>query len=128
MIVLQAQNLTKSFGERVLFSDVSFSMQERDRLGLTGVNGCGKTTLMRMLCGQEGYDSGDISLQKGLRLGYLSQHAQYDPQRSLYEETLTVFAALMQDEAELSRIEGQISAQAPGWEDLVRRQAHLHER
>ena len=45
MIVLQAQNLTKSFGERVLFSDVSFSMQERDRLGLTGVNGCGKTTL-----------------------------------------------------------------------------------
>ena len=128
MIVLRAQNLTKSFGERVLFSDVSFAMQERDRLGLTGVNGCGKTTLLRMLCGQEGYDSGEFSLQKGLRLGYMSQHAQYDPQRSLYEETLTVFASLMQDEGELERIERQISAQVPGWEELVRRQAHLHER
>ena len=84
--ILQVENLTKSFGDLVLFEDISFGLAEGQRVGLIAKNGSGKSTLLNILSGKEGYDSGKISFRRGLRVGYLEQ----DPR---YPEELTVLEA-----------------------------------
>ncbi|GHT01400.1 ABC transporter ATP-binding protein [Bacteroidia bacterium] len=74
---LQVNNLTKSFGDLVLFENISFGIAERQRIGLIAKNGAGKTTLLNILCGKEDYDSGEIVFRNGLRVGYLDQHPKY---------------------------------------------------
>ena len=73
MIVHSAQNVAKSFGINAVLKDVSFTLQQGDRMGLVGVNGCGKSTLMRIIAGLDSPDSGEISLVRGTRVGYLAQ-------------------------------------------------------
>ena len=73
MIVLSAQNVAKAFGVNVVLKDVSFTLQQGDRIGLVGVNGCGKSTLMRIIAGLDSADDGEISLVRGTRIGYLAQ-------------------------------------------------------
>ena len=80
------ENLTKSFGDLVLFENISLGLSEGQRVGLIAKNGSGKTTLLNILSGKEGYDSGTISFRRDLRVGYLEQ----DPQ---YPEELTVLEA-----------------------------------
>lgn len=75
--MLQINNLTKSFGDLVLFENISFGMVEGQRLGLIAKNGTGKTTLLNILAGKEGYDSGNIVFRRDLRVGYLEQDPQY---------------------------------------------------
>ncbi len=70
---LQIENLTKSFGDRILFDNISLGIGEGDRIGLIAKNGAGKTTLLNILAGKEDYDSGQIVLRNGLRVGYLEQ-------------------------------------------------------
>ncbi|EJX05683.1 ABC transporter ATP-binding protein [gut metagenome] len=84
--ILQVENLTKSFGDLVLFEDISFGLAEGQRVGLIAKNGSGKSTLLNILSGKEGYDSGKISFRRDLRVGYLEQ----DPR---YPEDLTVLEA-----------------------------------
>ncbi|MDE6725581.1 MAG: ATP-binding cassette domain-containing protein, partial [Ruminiclostridium sp.] len=75
MIVLQGNDISVSFGERVLFSNVNFAVDENDKIGLAGANGAGKTTLFRMLSGAELEDyTGNIVKQSGLTVGYMEQH------------------------------------------------------
>lgn len=76
-LMLQINNLTKSFGDLVLFENISFGMVEDQRLGLIAKNGTGKTTLLNILSGKEGYDSGNIVFRRDLRVGYLEQDPQY---------------------------------------------------
>lgn len=76
-LMLQINNLTKSFGDLVLFENISFGMVEGQRLGLIAKNGTGKTTLLNILAGKEGYDSGSIVFRRDLRVGYLEQDPQY---------------------------------------------------
>ena len=83
---LQVDNLTKSFGDLVLFENISFGIAEGQRIGLIAKNGTGKTTLLNILSGKEGYDSGNIVFRRDLRVDYLEQ----DPQ---YPEELTVLEA-----------------------------------
>ena len=71
---LQVENLTKSFGDLVLFEDLSFGVAEGQRIGLIAKNGTGKTTLLNILAGKEGYDEGKITYRRDLREGYLEQH------------------------------------------------------
>ena len=73
MIVLSTQNVAKSFGVNEVLKDVSFTLQQGERMGLVGVNGCGKSTLMRIIAGLESPDSGEISMARGTRVGYLAQ-------------------------------------------------------
>ena len=73
MILLSLQNVQKSFGVNEVLRDVSFVLQDGERMGLVGVNGCGKSTLMKIIAGLESYDGGTITMQKGLRFGYLAQ-------------------------------------------------------
>lgn len=80
------ENLTKSFGDLVLFENISLGLSEGQRVGLIAKNGSGKTTLLNILSGKEGYDNGTISFRRDLRVGYLEQ----DPQ---YPEELTVLEA-----------------------------------
>ncbi|HNY27263.1 MAG TPA: ABC-F family ATP-binding cassette domain-containing protein [Candidatus Sumerlaeota bacterium] len=77
MALLTAQNLSKTYVEKVLFHDVSFSVEERDRIALIGVNGSGKTTLMRVLSGAEPPDSGSLTLRQDLRVEYLPQNPPF---------------------------------------------------
>jgi len=86
MINLQIEGLTKSFGDLVLFNNISFTINEGDRIGLIAKNGSGKTTLLNIISGKEGYDEGKITFRKDIRIGYLEQ----DPH---YPENLTVLEA-----------------------------------
>ena len=127
MYQLRASELKKTFAGVELFSDVGFSIQGGERLGLVGVNGSGKTTLMRILCGQERADGGHIWLRSGVRLGHLAQHAGFDPKKTLYEETIRVFAGLMRLETELERTRRALDEREGDMEKLVRQQDELLE-
>lgn len=76
---LDIQNLTKSFGAHVLFQDISFSVAEGQKIGIVAKNGTGKSTLLSILTGREGYDSGNIIFRRELKIGYLEQSPKFDP-------------------------------------------------
>ena len=79
------QNLTKSFGAQVLFENISFSIAEGQRIGLIAKNGTGKSTLLSILTGKEGYDEGKIVFRNDLRVGYLEQTPDYNPDDSVLD-------------------------------------------
>lgn len=82
---LDVQNLTKSFGAQVLFKDISFSIAEGQHVGLVAQNGTGKSTLLSILTGKEGYDSGSIIYRNDLRMGMLEQSPYFDPEESVLD-------------------------------------------
>ena len=83
--ILDVQNLTKSFGERVLFRDISFSIAEGQHVGLIAQNGTGKSTLLSILAGIENYDAGSIIYRKDIKTGFLYQTPRFDPAKSVIE-------------------------------------------
>lgn len=83
--ILQVENLTKSFGDLVLFENISFGLAEGQRVGLIAKNGSGKSTLLSILSGKEGYDEGKISFRRDLRVGYLEQTPQYPGELTVLE-------------------------------------------
>ncbi|WP_294634077.1 ribosomal protection-like ABC-F family protein [uncultured Bacteroides sp.] len=82
---LQIENLTKSFGDLILFENISFGVAEGQRIGLIAKNGSGKTTLLDIIAGKEDYDNGKISFRRDLRVGYLEQNPQYPEQLTVLE-------------------------------------------
>ncbi len=82
---LDVQNLTKTFGALVLFQDINFSVGEGQKVGLVAKNGTGKSTLLEILAGHEGYDDGSIIFRNGIRLGYLNQTPRFDPEESVID-------------------------------------------
>lgn len=82
---LEVQNLTKTFGSLVLFENISFSIAERQRVGLIAKNGTGKSTLLSLLSGKDGYDSGDIIYRRDLKVGFLEQTPVFDPDDSVLD-------------------------------------------
>ncbi len=93
--VLQIDGLTKSFGDLVLFHDISFGIAEGERIGLIAKNGSGKTTLLNIITGKESYDNGSVVFRRDIRIAYLEQ----DP---LYPENLTVLEACFQSGNEVT--------------------------
>jgi ATP-binding cassette subfamily F protein 3 len=75
--MIRIQNLSKSFGAQLLFDDATFNINPKEKIGLVGRNGHGKTTLMRVLTGEDHPDSGDIDIAKGYRIGYITQHLKF---------------------------------------------------
>ena len=110
MTLLAAHALGKHFGERVLFENVTFDVGERDKIGLVGDNGCGKTTLFRLITGEMRIDEGEIVRSKEARIGYLEQHACRQADRTLWDEVQSVFAPLMAVEEELETVNARLSA------------------
>lgn len=82
---LDVQNLTKSFGDLVLFNNISFSVAEGQRIGFIAQNGTGKSTLLSVLTGKEGKDGGEIIMKKDLKIGYLEQKTQFDDNESVLD-------------------------------------------
>lgn len=82
---LDVQGLSKSFGALQLFRDISFSVAERQKVGLIARNGTGKSTLLSIIAGDEGYDSGSIVFRRDLKVGYLEQTPKYDPEESVLD-------------------------------------------
>lgn len=82
---LDVQNLTKRFGSQVLFDNISFSIAEGQKVGLVARNGTGKSTLMSVLMDKEGHESGDIIYRRDLKVGYLEQSPQFDPEESVLQ-------------------------------------------
>ena len=87
-IDLQIENISKSFGELELFSDISFTVEERQRIGLVARNGKGKSTLLKIIAGEEPYDNGKITLRNGVRVGYLEQEPEFASDVTVIEACL----------------------------------------
>lgn len=87
-IDLQIENISKSFGDLVLFNDISFVVEERQRIGLIARNGKGKSTLLKIIAGEESADDGKITLRGGVRVGYLEQEPDFAPELTVIEACL----------------------------------------
>ncbi len=109
MILLSLQGVQKSFGTNEVLRDASLVLQDGQRMGLVGVNGCGKSTLMKIIAGVETSDGGTITMQKGLRLGYLAQQGMVSEGRTVLEELESVFEPVVEMEKQLRRMEEQMA-------------------
>lgn len=109
MIVLQVNQLYKSFIADEILSGVKLEIQHRDRVALVGRNGAGKSTLLKIIAGQMSYDSGDIIIPKGIRIGYLEQHAGLNSTLTIWDEMMTIFEPLRTQEKLLRSLEQQMA-------------------
>ena len=109
MIVLNTQHVSKAFGGNAVLKDVSLTLQHRDRLGLVGVNGCGKTTLLRVLCGELSPDGGSISMAKQVKIGYLAQQNKPVPGMTVYGLLNQVFDPVREMEQKLRQMEHKMA-------------------
>ena len=82
---LQIEKLTKSYGDRMLFADVTLGIYQGDKIGLIAANGAGKTTFLNIIAGNEDYDSGNVVFRNGLRVGYLPQLPPFNPEQTALE-------------------------------------------
>ena len=128
MAVLSLSKLSMAFGERTLFEDMSFEVESRDKVGLIGRNGVGKTTLFKIICGELEPTQGVVAGERGLNIGYMEQHACSQGNRSIYDELESVFTELMQMEHEIEKITVTIEQSSGDLTELIARQAELIER
>ena len=107
-MILACHNLEKSFGDQVIVRHGSFHIEDHEKAALTGLNGAGKSTILKMITGEIPADSGDIILSKGKQLGYLSQHPMTDSTRTVYEEMQTSKQYLIDMESQIRKIEAEL--------------------
>ena len=107
-MILQLEQISKSFGGRTLFSDVSLRLEEYDRLALVGPNGAGKTTLLNIVSGREDADAGRVVLAKGARVGYLEQEAIEMEERPIFEEVMASQVEILEAEQRLHKLEASL--------------------
>lgn len=105
MIISSAQNLEKSFGGTKIITNLSFEIKDKERIGLVGKNGGGKTTILKLLAGCEKQDTGTIHLKKAARVGLLSQLPDFPNDRTVYEVLTTAFAEVMKLGAKMKELE-----------------------
>jgi ATP-binding cassette subfamily F protein 3 len=128
MSVIRINGLHKRFGDRTIFRDASLRIEDEDRLGLVGFNGTGKTTLFRLILGQEKPDEGVVEVSEGIRLGYFSQFSSLDSERSISSILEDLFTHIHDMEHELADIAKRFeSADEADMSALIDRQAHLFE-
>lgn len=127
MPALSVRNLTMTFIERNLFTDVSFDIENTDKVGFIGANGVGKTTLFKILNGEISPTSGTVTFEKNTRVGYMEQHACNNPRIDVYNELLSVFDYLADMEKEISNVTNDIDNKNGNLDELVERQTRLIE-
>lgn len=107
-MILACHNLNKSFGERIIVKDGSFHIEDREKVAFVGVNGAGKSTILKMIIGEEPTDSGNIVLTKGKTIGYLAQQQNLISGNSIYEELKTAKADIIRLEEQIRTIEHEL--------------------
>ena len=109
MIILSCKDICKSYGVRDVLKDVTFSINEGDKVGIIGANGEGKSTLFKIITKEISQDSGEVFIDKNKTLGYLSQNLSLDSTKTIYEEALSVFDQLLNIELKLSSLEQKMN-------------------
>ena len=132
MPVLSCSNISKTYIVDTILDKISFSVEDGDKIGVIGLNGSGKTTLFNILAGNIHEDSGQVYIQKDLKIGYLEQHTSIESSKSIYEECLEVFIHLINMEADIRKLEESISIEAssgdsPELAALMEEYGHLSE-
>src|SRR6266853_6055750 len=128
--MIQLQELTKSFGDRVLFDHVTWLITDRERVGLCGPNGAGKTTLLRMMAGLDDPDSGAILTPSTLTVGYLPQDGLAHTGRTLIDEATSAFSELLAIKADMHAVEerlGDPSIPEAEHDEMLARYSDLHD-
>ncbi|MGE5674730.1 MAG: ribosomal protection-like ABC-F family protein [Mycobacterium leprae] len=110
MAILTVQGLSKYWGVELLFKDISFLLNEGEKMALVGRNGTGKSTLLKILMERMEHDEGTVIMPSGCRIGYLSQDPEFTPGRTLLEEAQSVFAYLQKWERDLRALEDRMGA------------------
>ena len=112
-MLLNMERVCKTYGDRTLLDNVTFFMKQGDRVGVVGVNGCGKSTFLRLAAGREKPDSGSVSYDPNVRLGYLPQDPAFDPENTVMEQ---VEAGLDKTAREVARYEAvEIPTRSRKW-------------
>lgn len=125
-MLIGVNGLTKSFGDNLLFDGISFGVEKDDIIGLIGENGCGKTTLFKILSGDERYDAGGVVKKSGIEVGVLQQHACAGSMLSAYDETLSVFSELLELEKRIEKVNLRLETGDDA--ELIAEQQTLNER
>lgn len=112
--------MEQRFGAAPIFSKVNFSIENNARIGLVGPNGAGKTTLLKIMTGRQEASQGEFTVNKGVELGYIAQEHDFDEEKSIWEEMLTVFQPLIDQGQQLEKLQYAI-ADHPEDEELLRR-------
>lgn len=120
MIIAQGHALEKQFGATTLFKDINFSIENNARIGLVGPNGVGKTTLLKIMTGEEESTKGEFTVNKDIDVGYIAQENALDEDKSIWDEMITVFAPLIKQGKNLTKMQEQI-ADNPEDSDLLKR-------
>src|SRR5574337_323682 len=108
MLLLQGNNISRTFGADVLFEKINFTIQDNSRVSLVGRNGAGKSTLLKIIAGVETASLGDISKTKQLTMSYLAQETTFSSDRTIYDEMLGVFEVQINQEKQLRQMEAQM--------------------
>ncbi|GAA0792290.1 ABC-F family ATP-binding cassette domain-containing protein [Faecalicatena orotica] len=109
-MILACHNLNKSFGDQLIVKDGSFHIEDREKAALVGVNGAGKSTILKMIVKEEPIDSGEVVLTRGKTLGYLAQQQKLESGRSIYEEVKTAKADIIATEQQIRTIEHELKS------------------
>ena len=109
-MILACHNINKSFGDHVIVRQGSFHIEEREKAALVGVNGAGKSTILKMIIGEELPDGGDITLARGKTLGYLAQHQDLLPVGTIYEELKSAREDIFEMEHRIRAIELELKS------------------
>lgn len=107
-MLLACQNINKSYGTNRILSDVSFHIEAREKIAITGINGCGKTTLLKIIMGEEAADDGQIVIAKETSIGYLSQHQDISFDNTVYNEMLETKKYIIDMESDIRKLENQM--------------------
>ncbi len=126
-MLITANGLEKSFSERVIFKNVSFGINEHDKIGFVGANGVGKSTLFKILMGELSADAGELFKNKNTEIGYLEQYTCADSSKNVFDEALEVFSGLIDIENELEDIRFDLENGAQSVDSLVKKQNQLNE-
>lgn len=118
MIVVSANNITKMYGVDTIIKDVSFHINQGDRIGLIGSNGAGKTTLMKILTREMSYESGDFFIANDTSIGYLKQNDGFNTEKTVIEEVNAIFSDLHILEEKMTELSQQISEKSDRGEDV----------